>query len=192
MIVTHEREKLIHAIVFFCNQTKQCRTVKLFKLLHHLDMEHFRQTGRTVTGLRYYAWKQGPVPASLWNELDKSPKDDLARAMTITAYRDAKTNDVERRDLKPKIAFNKKLFSQRELSIMNRIALLFNDAESENLSELSHMNGQPWQRVWAGGSGKGKEIPSELALKTERLQNDVPTISPEELAYRRELLKGIS
>ena len=48
MIVTREREKLLNAMVFFCQKTKHCHTLKLFKLLNFLDFEHYRQAGRTV------------------------------------------------------------------------------------------------------------------------------------------------
>src|SRR5258708_1136939 len=141
MIVSRDREKLIHAMVFFCRHTKHCHTLKLFKLLNLLDSEHFRQTGRTVTGLKYYAWQQGPVPSELWNELDKGPSEDLRHALTVTTRRDSVTRSVDRRDLKPKIEVNRKLFSRRELDIMRKLALFFDDARGEDMSELSHMKG---------------------------------------------------
>src|SRR5690348_5138749 len=131
MIVSHEREKLLQAIVFFSKHTKHCHTLKLFKLLNLLDLEHFRQTGRTVTGLKYYAWQQGPVPAELWHEIAKHPQRDLQQVVTISARKDSATNTVERRDIKPKVSFNKKVFTRREIEIMFRLALLFDTAHGE-------------------------------------------------------------
>jgi len=191
MIVSHEREKLIHAIIFFCQNTKHCHTLKLFKLLNLLDLEHYRQVGRTVTGLKYYAWKQGPVPAALWNEISKKPADDLRQAISIATKRDAVTNQVDRRDLRPKIALNRKLFTRREIGIMNRLSLLFDTSRGEDMSELSHMKGLPWLKVWAGGAGEGREIPIELALGSAPLMDDAATIGADELAYRKELLQGL-
>ena len=83
MLVTREREKLINAIIYFVNNTKTCGLVKLFKLLSFLDFEHFRQTGRSVTGLDYFAWPWGPVPRDLFFEIKGQPKEDLARAVTF-------------------------------------------------------------------------------------------------------------
>ena len=80
MIKTHEREKLINAIVFFAKNTKYCGKIKLIKLLYFLDFELFRQTGRNVTGLDYRAWKMGPVPTDFYQEWDE-PGDDLAAAV---------------------------------------------------------------------------------------------------------------
>ena len=51
MFVSRQREKLLNAIVFFVTRTKNCNTIKLFKLLNFLDFEHYRQTGESVTGL---------------------------------------------------------------------------------------------------------------------------------------------
>ena len=66
------REKLIQAIVYFASRTKYCGKIKLFKLLYLFDFEHFQQTGKSVTGFEYQAWKFGPVPVDLmeeWEEL---------------------------------------------------------------------------------------------------------------------------
>jgi len=71
MLVSQARQKLIHAVVFFASNTKYCGKVKLFKLLYLLDFGHFRQTGRSVTGLDYLAWKFGPVPLALAQEWDQ-------------------------------------------------------------------------------------------------------------------------
>ena len=75
MISTHHREKLIHAIVFFAKKTRHCGKTKLFKLLYLLDFDHFRETGRSVTGLKYYAGEMGPVPVALAEEWDEFEPD---------------------------------------------------------------------------------------------------------------------
>lgn len=59
MLITHDREKLINTIIYFAIHVKKCGKIKLFKLLYFLDFEHYKQTGRSVTGLDYYAWKMG-------------------------------------------------------------------------------------------------------------------------------------
>ena len=82
MLISREREKLINAILYFASNTQHCGKVKLFKLLYLLDFAHFRETGRSVTGLDYRAWKMGPVPFILLQEWD-DPEDDLAQAIDI-------------------------------------------------------------------------------------------------------------
>ena len=66
MIITHHREKLINAIIYFAKNTTYCGKTKLLKLLYFLDFYQFKQTGKSVTGLDYFAWKMGPVPKELF------------------------------------------------------------------------------------------------------------------------------
>ncbi len=86
MLITHERKKLINSIIYFAHHTKHLGKIKLFKLLYLLDFEHFRMTGRGVTGLNYHAWKYGPVPVALDQEWEE-PEADLAAAITIQPER---------------------------------------------------------------------------------------------------------
>src|SRR5690606_25051292 len=82
MLIGRDRQKLIQACVYFATNTQGCGKVKLFKLLYLLDFAHFRETGRSVTGLDYLAWRLGPVPIELaqeWDELEP----DLAEAVEI-------------------------------------------------------------------------------------------------------------
>jgi len=82
MLIDHSREKLINAIVYFAKNTNYCGKTKLIKLLYLLDFEHFRDIGRNVIGLDYYAWSMGPVPTSLFYEIDH-PKTDLAQKISV-------------------------------------------------------------------------------------------------------------
>jgi len=65
MFVSRDREKLLNAIIYFLRETNHCHTLKLFKLLNFSDVEHFRQTGKTIFNLKYKAWDKGPGPRPL-------------------------------------------------------------------------------------------------------------------------------
>ena len=78
-----ERKKLLEAMVFFLKNTKHCGAVKLFKLLYFLDMLHYRETGRPVTGLIYKALPYGPVPTDLYEEFS-APQRDLSGTIAIS------------------------------------------------------------------------------------------------------------
>lgn len=192
MIISHEREKLINAIIYFVRSTKHCHTLKLFKLLNLLDFEHYRQTGQTVTGLEYAAFPQGPVPPVLFDEIKRGGDADLRNAIVIQPYRDQITHEVLRRDIKPKVPFNKKLFSPREMRIMVRLGQLFYDVRGADMSEFSHIRGLPWKAVYNDGKGEGRTIDPALALKSAPMDDEIPTIDPEELRYRKELLKDLT
>ena len=192
MIISREREKLLNAIIYFVRNTKHCHTLKLFKLLNFFDFEHYRQTGRTVTGLTYKAWEKGPVPTALYHEISKSPQSDLLNAVSIAEDRDMVTDRVTRREIKPKVQFDSAVFTARELAIMERLSEFFRDFRAENMSEFSHMKGLPWRRVFGKGEGKGKPIPPDLALEADPIVAEAPTIDADELTYRKEILRGLS
>lgn len=167
MFGSRDREKLINAVIYFLRETKHCHTLKLFKLLNFSDFEHFRQTGRTIFGLDYRALPMGPVPTQLNDELKQGGRADLKAAVALWQERDDLTNELLRRVLKPKVTFDSKFFTKRELSVLARIAEFFKELKAEDMSEFSHMKHLPWAQVYQGGKGTGKVIPPDLILKTE-------------------------
>lgn len=214
MFVSHEREKLVHAIIYFVKNTKTCHKLKLFKLLNFLDFEHFRQTGRTVTGLRYEAWWMGPVPSELDREFE-SPRPDLAAAIavfkapppgplerTIDDYVDPREQEApsgppqherhERYNFKTKKRFDAKYFTKRQMRIMKILSEIFRDAPGVDMTEVSHRAQFPWRQIYGQkGEGNHQSIPYELAFSSEAFVKDVPTIEPEEFEYRQEALREV-
>jgi len=186
MLVTRHREKLINAIIYFLGETKHAHTLKLFKLLNFSDFEHYRQTGRTITGLDYRALPKGPVPTKLLEEFKRGGNEDLKAAVTLYEVKDDITDELLRRVLKAKSKFDPKWFSARELKIMNRVAEFFKEFKAEDMSEFSHKEKMPWGKIFQGGKGSSHLIPFDLALDSDPLVHDAPTISREELEYRRD------
>jgi uncharacterized phage-associated protein len=105
--------------------TKHVHILNLFKLLNFADFEHFRQTGRTITGLDYQALPQGPVPTKLYKEIKRGGDDDLKAAVNIHTVTDDINDKNVRRDLKSKVLFDSKWFSKRELQVMARVVEFF-------------------------------------------------------------------
>ena len=160
MLVSHSRDKLINAILYFAEHTRGLGKIKLFKLLYLLDFEHFRQTGRPVTGMEYRAWKMGPVPAELvqvWDDLDA----DLAEAIEI---RPEKVYDYVRENVVPKRRFNDTHFTPRELRILGELAARYVEDLSEKLIDVTHDENGAWARVWQDGAGSDQVIGYRLAL----------------------------
>jgi uncharacterized phage-associated protein len=69
------RSRIRNAVLFFAKNTEACGKIKLFKLLYLLDFEHFKLTGKSVTGFEYEAWKFGPVPVDLMQEWEVLGED---------------------------------------------------------------------------------------------------------------------
>jgi len=160
MVKTHSREKLLNAIIFFAANTKYCGKTKLFKLLYLLDFDHFKTTGRSVTGLSYYAWEKGPVPIKLDSELDE-PAGDLFEAVRIEPEQLA---NYQRLNIVPQREFDPSHFSNRELRLLDEIAGKYFEAKAGDMVEVTHAESGAWDKVWQDGQGKHHLIDYALAL----------------------------
>lgn len=180
MLVSRNREKLVNTIVFFASHTKYCGKIKLFKLLYLLDFEHFRLTGRSVTGLGYQAWKFGPVPVSVMEEWE-NPEGDMRKAVEIVHE---PVIDYTRQAVKPLRDFDDSYFTPRQLKIMNALAEKYADTYSPKLIDVTHAENGAWSKTWRDGHGDHREIPYDLALS-----EDTPHVEAiRELARENEAL----
>jgi len=160
MLIDRSRQKMIHAIIYFAENTRQCGKTKLHKLLYLLDFEHFQKTGRSVTGLDYFAWKMGPVPVALQNELD-NPEDDFRESIGLACEQ---VIDLPRLKFEPKCEFDSDLFSQRELKLMHSIAKQYKNQTANEMVEVTHGENHAWAKIWQDGEGNNERIPYEVAL----------------------------
>ena len=149
------RQKLFEAIEFFTRQTNNCGLVKLFKLLYYLDMLHFRELGRPVTGLTYKALPYGPVPHDLYDEI-RNPKPDFGAAFTVTSPPSADSQSTEPKSTKirPISSLGTAHLTKRELRIANEVADIFRDVTASEISDISHARNGPWDQAKKQGAGK--------------------------------------
>jgi uncharacterized phage-associated protein len=165
MIVSHDREKLIQAINYFVRHTRKCGKVKLFKLLYFLDFEHYKITGRSVTGLAYYAWPMGPVPVSLHNEIEE-PTDELMSAIRVED-RPIRNGTQTMKAFIPQVDFAREHFSRRELELLESLAREFRDADSDDMIEATHLENLPWHQIYEVQARPQAVIPYDLAIRPD-------------------------
>lgn len=163
MLINRDREKLLHAVAFFAENVDKCGKIKLFKLLYFLDFEHYKLTGRSVTGMDYFAWKMGPVPKDLYEEI-KAPKPDLSDFMDI---KEKEVSMGKMLDFRIKKKFNSDLFSKRELKIMNSLASKYYRTKAGEMIEETHLENLPWHRIYEVEKKSGEKIPYELAFRRQ-------------------------
>jgi uncharacterized phage-associated protein len=186
-VLTHsERQRLLQAVVFFASRTQHCGKIKLFKLLYLLDFEHFRQTGKSATGLDYAAWKFGPVPIELMEEWeDLGP--DLAALVHIVGEQ---VFDHERQAVKVNegVEFDPEPFSPRQLRIMQALADEHRPAFSPKMIDVTHAQNGAWDRVWQDGKGAHRPIPYELAIgEADPHADALREVAQEQALYRAAL-----
>jgi len=174
MIITHKREKLVNAIIYFAKNTKFCGKIKLMKLLYFLDFRHFKETGKSVTELEYYAWERGPVPKDLFQELEDLKPDLKAAINVIRLDKTTLQQIVSKRD------FDDKYFSNREKRLLEEIAYVFENAKAEEMVEVTHLENEPWHRTLTK-EGQWHKIDYLLAI-----DNKADSLSYEEAQERKE------
>lgn len=174
LFIDHRREKLLNAIVYFVQNTKFVGTVKLFKLLYFFDFEHYRQAGRSVTGLDYYAMQNGPVPCALLDEI----KAGFSKNNKIVAVEEKPHGGREFRALKD---FKSSYFTPRELEIMETLVKLFVNEKANKMISYSHHPDLPWKKVFRNGAGRRELIPYQLILQSRPIVKSKPTIGKAEL-----------
>jgi uncharacterized phage-associated protein len=160
LLRNHQREKLINVMVYFAQNTQKCGKVKLFKLMYFLDFEHYKQIGRSVTGLNYYAWPMGPVPVDLYAEFDVPAADMLSRVQ----FDPIPVKNGLMIYIKPVAEFDNSYFSKRELRIMEQLVSQYYETSAEEMIEASHLEHKPWQRVYIQEGKKQQLIPYEYVL----------------------------
>jgi uncharacterized phage-associated protein len=160
------RKKLLHAVLYFATKVKNPSKVKIFKLLYFLDFEHFRQTGRSVTNLDYFAYDFGPVPKDFYQEVGENevPKD-FADFMTILPFA-SEESGKKGGIFKPKAKPNLAVFSPREQEILERLSFVFKDVDAKEISDISHFKNHPWDRT-IKQKGKLTKIDYALALDSD-------------------------
>lgn len=165
------RSRLRNAIVFFAKNTESCGKIKLFKLLYMLDFEHFRQTGKSVTGFEYQAWKFGPVPVELMQEWEDF-EEDLRAAVEIVPER---VIDYTRLAVKVRegVEFDDDDFTGRQMTILHDLCEKYLTTQSPKMIDVTHEQNGAWDKVWAGGRGAQEEIPYSLALADDDQNRDL-------------------
>jgi uncharacterized phage-associated protein len=161
MIITHHREKLINATIYFANHTKYCGKTKLLKLLYFLDFSYFKQTGKPVTGLDYFAWEMGPVPTDFFEELSGKMKPDMKIAINELPGEGFQ-------QIRPKKQFDSQYFSNKEMKLLDDIAFIFKDAKADAMVESTHLKNEPWDKTLKE-KGEFQKIDYMLAIDSELL-----------------------
>ena len=219
LFIHHRREKLLNAIAYFVGNTKYCHTLKLFKLLNFLDFEHYRQTGRSVTGLSYHAFSSDPLARALYDEIKEETEDEIPAwgvKKTLVGIKifDGIT-EVLIHEFTTNNDFDETYFTPRELEIMGRLVLFYGDEVKADFTPIySHPEPQ-WAKAWPMDftyadilampdrlgyllainprtkGGGDSTIPYELALQAEPIVQSEPTIEEEDIQMLDEVFQGM-
>jgi len=171
------QEKLINSILYFTKKVKYLGKTKLCKLLYNLDYTHFKETGKSVTGLDYYAWEKGPVPKSLFNKLRGDIISEEFQPYIVVIKRD------KLQEIHPRRKPDMTVFSIREQRILQEVAEIYKYTKAKDMTEISHLKGKPWDTTLKS-KGESKKIDYMLAI-----DNTTESISKEEAKTRQKFIE---
>ena len=167
MTKTEQNDRLRMATMFFRDQTGLSTLQDLSWLLFYLDMEHFTETGRLVTGSSYHAAAEGPLPMS--TETIDEVLMDSAR-------------------LSP-VQYDHSVFSSRQLRIMKRVAQEHVSGSTLPISQSSRLPKNPWKMTprLSGEQSQRSPIDPMLALENSVIlsKEDVREIQDQDRIMER-------
>jgi len=176
----YREAKILGLISYFAKHTKYCGITKLFKLLFAADCELLKETGKTISGLDYFTYPAGPVPKELYEDFSDETSF-FAENIEFKIPRFGKLKQIH-----TKYKFDEKLFSKRELDIIQRIAVIFKDAYARDMTKISHQIDQPWTTT-KKTKGDLQKIDAETILNSFSEKN----ITLEEFNEREEESRSV-
>ena len=123
-------------------------------------------TGRSSTGLDYFAWEKGPVPKVLFEELE-APKSDFLNKIRIEKVNTKYDRPMLCLSKVADTTFESSFFTKRELQILKTLVLKYKNFKADEMVEDTHLENHPWDKIYNQLNQKNELIPYELALRTQ-------------------------
>lgn len=145
-------ERLHQMLVFFINKCNDVFNTKMNKLLFYSDFYNYQQHAQSISGLAYRAIQYGPVPVH-WDRV-YSLFDDISQE--IVAFGDGITGTK----LVTTSETDLSAFTEKEQQTMEKVAAVFRDMSSCDISRVSHK-----EDAWLQHVGRTDLISFDSAFK---------------------------
>lgn len=133
-------------IIDYCNgHNSSITNLKVQKLLYFLWIAFYKATRTYLFHDPICAWPLGPVVPNVYDELC---------AYGGLAIRKSFGSDSGK-------------LSVNDMHIINGALDSYIAYSASTLVDLTHESGKPWDKVFAGGRGRGLQIPFEMIIKDE-------------------------
>ena len=153
-------EKVTEMVVYFSDKLAPFKT-KMNKLLFYADFLMFKQSCFSISGMRYRAITMGPVPSkfqSLFEHLANNGEVDII----TTEFPNGNTG--EQFKARADRTFNAALFTEEELSTLEKVATAFKETSTPDIIQLSHL-----EQAWKDNEKEKREISYEYAFELNPL-----------------------
>jgi uncharacterized phage-associated protein len=128
-------DKTINAVLYIVTKLKRKDFHKIFKILYFSDREHLNEYGRTITGDKYIAMSDGPVPSNLY-DIFKSVRGDgyFKDTGKFGVYFSVVGNDLIKANKEPDL----KKLSKTDICHIDKSIELYGNLSWDEIREKSH------------------------------------------------------
>ncbi|CAN5870256.1 hypothetical protein BH11BAC7_BH11BAC7_36670 [soil metagenome] len=143
------REKISNTILYL-TQGRETAFVKILKLLYLTDELAVKEEGAPITWLSYYAWKRGPVPVDVYNEVEAMVlnKEPISNETSLNLHKYFSTKqDDGTKIICPKSEVDIGKLSENEIGLLNRILSLYGHMSAQELVDITHDKDSLWLKV---------------------------------------------
>lgn len=127
-------DKLVEMVVYFTEKVRVTPT-KMNKLLFYSDFLHYKLTGVSISGTRYFAHTHGPVPKKFRTLFDYLSDQHIVDLISVQYP----SGLVGEEFIKiPSKTFKSSLFDKAEIDILDEIVSKFEKYNAKEIRELSH------------------------------------------------------
>ncbi|GAB3702351.1 hypothetical protein GCM10027592_31670 [Spirosoma flavus] len=147
-------EKFVYMAMYFAEQVKPYKT-KMNKLMFYADFLCFKRHQTSISGATYRAIQFGPVP----NNYDALYAHGVKKNLYKVRYEESGDKIGEQYCLGDDVIFNKELFSNDELSVLDEVVKQFSSTCISDIVELSHK-----ERAWIENAGQHGRIDYKYAF----------------------------
>lgn len=151
-------QKFAEMVIFFAHTVQPFKT-KLNKLLFYADFAMFRDSGYSISGLRYEAIEHGPVPKNY-----EGMFDDIVRKGLVELDHVSFSGEKTGTRYKGKEPFNDSLFSDIELEVLKKVSNQFAETSSTEIRDISHD-----EDAWLKHHENKELIPYEYAFNLKHI-----------------------
>jgi putative zinc finger/helix-turn-helix YgiT family protein len=132
-------ERLANMIAYFARVLEPYKT-KMNKLLFYADFAHFKKTGQSISGMRYYAIQMGPVPHNYNSIYERLVEQGQISVRTSVMENEAIAEKFLGGSLNP---LHTNVLTDDERTTLSEVSKRFEHITGKGLAELSHQE-QGW------------------------------------------------
>jgi len=137
---TINKDKVGNIMVYLAERIKPLYHTKLIKLLYFIDEYAVKDNGIPITWLDYNLWEKGPVAPETY--FIKNQDDSSVFLEYIKTKKQGESFMII-----PNRQFDKRLFSDYELEIIDQVITELGNKRAEELIKLTHAEGSLWGKT---------------------------------------------